>query len=301
MGPGGAPGAARPPWQCWHVVQTNRQAVEAGQGWAPLPPAPTRPPVPPPRHARPLPAPHDAGILCVVLLVAAAASAAVSVGRAGWQCMQAEAAAAAAERWPTFLVLGDWGRRGGYNQTTVAAAMARKAAAMGGIDFVVSTGGCWARGAAGALVCPCAGSPWCILQATTSIPVASPAHTILNSTSRSGWSITRRACRCLPACGRGGAEACALCAVADACAPLLPGRCRGTLCWAITTMGSSMTPTPLTRRRRQAAVQQQRTAAAVAVATRRPSRGAAPGTGTARSRHCTRCAAWGRCSTHGGA
>lgn len=40
---------------------------------------------------------------------------------------------------PRFLVLGDWGREGDYNQTVVADAMARKAAVMRP-DFVVSTG-----------------------------------------------------------------------------------------------------------------------------------------------------------------
>lgn len=38
-----------------------------------------------------------------------------------------------------FLVLGDWGRRGGYNQSRVADAMARRAAVVGP-DFIVSTG-----------------------------------------------------------------------------------------------------------------------------------------------------------------
>lgn len=37
--------------------------------------------------------------------------------------------------------VGDWGREGAFNQTLVADAMAAKAAAMGGIDFVISTGG----------------------------------------------------------------------------------------------------------------------------------------------------------------
>jgi hypothetical protein len=56
-------------------------------------------------------------------------------------------AAAAAGSWglplwrsyPRFFVLGDWGRDGDYNQTVVAAAMARKAASFRP-DFIVSTG-----------------------------------------------------------------------------------------------------------------------------------------------------------------
>ena len=41
--------------------------------------------------------------------------------------------------YPRFLVLGDWGREGDYNQTVVADAMARRAASLRP-DFVVSTG-----------------------------------------------------------------------------------------------------------------------------------------------------------------
>lgn len=39
-----------------------------------------------------------------------------------------------------FLVIGDWGREGDYNQSLVADAMAAKAKQMGGVDFVISTG-----------------------------------------------------------------------------------------------------------------------------------------------------------------
>ena len=40
----------------------------------------------------------------------------------------------------SFLVVGDWGRRGTYNQSRVADAMAAKATQEGGVGFVVSTG-----------------------------------------------------------------------------------------------------------------------------------------------------------------
>ena len=40
----------------------------------------------------------------------------------------------------SFLVVGDWGRRGTYNQSRVADAMAAKAAQEGGVGFVLSTG-----------------------------------------------------------------------------------------------------------------------------------------------------------------
>ena len=50
------------------------------------------------------------------------------------------------------LQVGDWGRQGDFNQSAVAAAMARKAAAMR-TDFVISTGlsgvaGSWVGGRA---------------------------------------------------------------------------------------------------------------------------------------------------------
>lgn len=76
------------------------------------------------------------------MLVALLATTAATTGRAlaaGRACQAAAEAAAAAARYPKFLVVGDWGRRGRYNQSAVAAAMARKAAALPA-DFVVSTG-----------------------------------------------------------------------------------------------------------------------------------------------------------------
>ena len=82
--------------------------------------------------------PHAAALLLVTLLATAAAATGRSLA-AGAACRAAADAAAAAARWPRFLVVGDWGRRGRYNQSAVAAAMARKAAALPA-DFVVSTG-----------------------------------------------------------------------------------------------------------------------------------------------------------------
>lgn len=54
----------------------------------------------------------------------------------GWGCT---CMAPPPDDWPQFLVLGDWGREGRFNQSEVAAAMSRKAGAMR-VDFVVSTG-----------------------------------------------------------------------------------------------------------------------------------------------------------------
>lgn len=39
-----------------------------------------------------------------------------------------------------FLVVGDWGRQGAYNQSVVALSMGAAAASVGGVSFVVSTG-----------------------------------------------------------------------------------------------------------------------------------------------------------------
>jgi hypothetical protein len=50
-----------------------------------------------------------------------------------------------------WLQVGDWGREGDFNQSAVAAAMARKAAAMR-TDFVISTGG-WGGCVGGWLWC----------------------------------------------------------------------------------------------------------------------------------------------------
>ncbi|KAL4420396.1 hypothetical protein ABPG75_010052 [Micractinium tetrahymenae] len=70
-----------------------------------------------------------------LLVLAMAAALQVAVVRTLCGCAHQPAPV----QWPHFLVVGDWGRGGEYNQSAVAAAMARKTASMR-VDFVVITG-----------------------------------------------------------------------------------------------------------------------------------------------------------------